>query len=174
MKMVTALMIMFALGAVSQQASAAKLYKWVDKRGNVSYQDSPPPPEFGGTVEERTVNEKGSGRGSDDPALAEAIAKNPVLLYTIPKCAVCDLARTYLNSRKIPYTEKNVSTDIPTQEELRKKSGSLSVPTIMIGPKIITEYSQAWIESELDQAGYPNPKKATSETEGAPAPEPGT
>ena len=165
MKMLTALLLL-AVTATAYNASAAKLYKWVDKRGNVSYQDMPPPPEFGGKVEQREVEGEVRNNSGADPALAAAVAQSPVVLYTIPKCAQCNLVRTYLNNRKVPFTEKNAASDLTVQEELRKKSGALSVPTVAIGAKIITEYSQAWLQSELDQAGYPDPKAGASETEG--------
>ncbi len=148
-------------------ADAAKLYKWVDAQGNVSYQDRPPPSD-GGKVEERTVKTTTPG---GDPALGAVAAQHPVVLYTTNKCAPCDIARNYLNSRKIPFTEKSAATDVAVQEELRKKAGALTVPTVSIGSKVITEYSQAWIESELDQAGYP--KKGDAEAkkpEGEPPP----
>ena len=140
-------------------ASATKLYKWVDRQGNVSYQDSPPPSNYG-KVEERTF--KGGSSAADDPALAAAVAKSPVVLYATAKCAPCDMVRNYLNTRKVPFTEKNAAGDVAVQEELRKAAGSLTVPTVAVGSKVITEYSQAWLDSELDQAGYP--KKPGSET----------
>lgn len=133
-------------------ADAAKLYKWMDKDGNVSYQDSPPPPGMG-RVEEKNVRTRSS---SGDSAIDAAAAQAPVIMYSSPKCAPCDIARAYLNKRNIPFTEKNASSDVKVQEELRQKTGgALQVPTIVIGSKVIGEYSQAWLESELDQAGYP-------------------
>jgi hypothetical protein len=88
-------------------AYAAKLYKWVDERGNISYQDRPPP-EGAGRVEEKTLRE-GRGGNSGSPEAAEAAAKSPVTLYMVPKCSPCDAARAYLRKRGVPFSEVNVS-----------------------------------------------------------------
>lgn len=132
-------------------AQAGKLYKWVDANGNVSYQDKPPP-EDNGKVERKDLGAEKSAKpqGLDD--LAERV---PVVLYAVPKCSPCDMARSYLKARGVPFTDKDASTDTAVQVELRKRSGSLSVPTIVVGEKVIPEFSQAWLESELNQAGYP-------------------
>lgn len=130
---------------------AAKLYKWVDANGNVSYQDKPPP-EDNGKFERKDL---GKEKNAKPEGLEELAQRTPVVLYAIPKCAPCDLARNYLKTRGIPFADKDASTDIEVQTELRKRAGSLSVPTIAVGEKVISEYSQAWLESELNQAGYP-------------------
>lgn len=134
-------------------ASAAKLYKWVDKDGNVSYQDRPPP--AGATaVEEKALRT----RAGEDQA-AEKVA---VVLYVTPKCSSCDLARAYLQKRKVPFTEKNVESERALQDELKTKSGGLAVPTILVGDKVMRGYLESLLEGELDQAGYP---KAQADTD---------
>ncbi len=152
-------------------AYAAKLYKWVDERGNVSYQDRPPP-EGVGRVEEKTVR-TGRGVDSGSPAAGEAAAKSPVTLYMVPKCSPCDMARTYLKTRGVPFSEINVSEKNPqAQQEMVKKLGELSVPTITVGSKVMQGYVESLLAGELDQAGYPKPE-AGAETgeaqEAAPA-----
>lgn len=148
---------------IATPALAGKLYKWVDERGNVSYQDRPPP-EGQGRVEEKNVRE-GTGAASIDPSAAEAAAKAPVTLYMIPKCSPCDAARAYLKKRKVPFTEVNVSEKNPQgQEAMRKKVGELSVPTITVGSKVMQGYVESLVSGELDQAGYPQ-AEATPETE---------
>ena len=152
-------------------AYAAKLYKWVDERGNVSYQDRPPP-EGAGRVEEKTLRE-GRGGDSGNPAAAEAAAKSPVTLYMVPKCSPCDMARTYLRKRGVPFTEVNVSEkNVQAQQEMLKKIGELSVPTITVGSKVMQGYVESLLAGELDQAGYPKPdpgSEAAEATEAAPA-----
>ena len=143
----------------ARPAFAAKLYKWVDQHGNVSYQDQPPPADKG-KVEERYVGERAPAAGNGGSADAAAAAA-PVVLYSTAKCTSCDYARAYLRGRGVPYVEKNVQTDRELQKELLQKTGQLAVPTIMVGSKVMQEYSQAWLESELDQAGYPKAAAAT-------------
>ena len=148
-------------------AYAAKLYKWVDERGNVSYQDRPPP-EGVGKVEEKNLRD-GHGGDSGSPEAAEAAAKSPVTLYMVPKCSSCDAARVYLKKRGVPFTEVNVSEKNPqAQQEMRKKIGELSVPTITVGSKVMQGYVESLLAGELDQAGYP---KQGASPEAAEAPE---
>ena len=139
---------------VSVPAQAAKLYKWVDERGNVTYLDHPPP-EGQGRVEEKTVRLK-SGGEDGDPSSAAAAAKFPVTLYMTPKCNPCDAARAHLKQRKVPFTEIDVSEKNPqAQQEMRQKVQELAVPTITVGSKIMRGYIDSLLDGELDQAGYP-------------------
>ena len=143
---VTILSALFVLAVLP--AHAAKLYKWVDKDGNVSYQDSPPPPNAG-RVEQKELTKTRSPEKKDDVA-----EKYPVVLYSVPKCSSCDLARAYLQKRKVPFSEKNVEGDRKSQEEMKEKTKGLSVPTILVGAKVMTGYMESLLEGELDQAGY--------------------
>ena len=109
-----------------------KAYKWIDHEGNVSYHDQPPPEGSKYKVEERIL------KGEKTPSkksLTRQILRAPVVVYMIPKCLSCDMARTYLQRRKVPFTEKNVEGNRVLIEELKKKAGSLSVPTILVGEK---------------------------------------
>lgn len=163
------LIILILASFAATPVLAGKLYKWVDERGNVSYQDRPPPAGQG-RVEEKNVRDGGAAV-SADPGAAEAAAKAPVTLYMIPKCSPCDAARAYLVKRKVPFTEVNVSEKNPQgQEAMRKKVGELSVPTITVGSKVMQGYVESLVSGELDQAGYPaveteaTPEAETSET----------
>lgn len=164
------LIVVLLASLIATPAFAGKLYKWVDERGNISYQDRPPP-EGQGRVEEKNVRE-GTGAASSDPTVAEAAAKAPVTLYMIPKCSPCDAARAYLKKRKVPFAEVNVSEKNPQgQEAMRKKVGELSVPTITVGSKVMQGYVESLVSGELDQAGYPPPEETPEPeaSEGAPA-----
>jgi glutaredoxin len=131
---------------------AQKVYRWVDKDGNVTYRDQPPT-ESGQQVEERKLRlpreAAGAPASDDDPA-----AKAPVVLYSVPQCSSCDAARAHLEKRKVPYSEKNVDANRAAQDELRKRSGSLSVPTITVGEKVMKGYLDSLLDGELDAAGY--------------------
>jgi glutaredoxin len=131
---------------------AQKVYRWVDKDGNVTYRDQPPS-EAGQQAEERKLrvprDADAAPASADDPA-----AKAPVVLYTVPQCSSCDAARAHLEKRKIPFSEKNVDANRAAQEELRKRSGSLSVPTITVGEKVMKGYLDSLLDGELDAAGY--------------------
>ena len=150
------LMIVLALLASGVSAvQAEKLYKWVDSQGRVSYRDQPPPEGAGYRVEEKVFGERGTARETGDETLAKIVEKYPVMLYSVPVCGSCDFARAYLQKRKVPFTEKNLENDAELQQTLKKKIGSLSAPTIMIGEKVMKGYVESILEGELDSAGYP-------------------
>jgi glutaredoxin len=128
-------------------AHAGKLYKWIDKDGNVSYQDSPPPPEAG-RVEEKTL------RGATTAPAPEGPARPPVVLYVVPDCGPCDLVRNTLQRRKVAFTESNAEGNVPVQMEMKKKTGGLSVPAVTVGDKVVKGHNEAALNAELDAAGY--------------------
>jgi glutaredoxin len=134
-------------------AQAAPLYKWVDSQGRVSYHDQPPPEGSGYRVEQKNLGSGGLS-GTDD-ALEQAIKKYPVVLYSVPVCGSCDLARLYLEKRKVPFSEHNLENNVELQQKLKQKFGALSAPTITIGEKVMKGYVESILEGELDTAGYP-------------------
>lgn len=167
-----------AVLTLSAPAQAAKLYKWVDERGNVTYLDRPPPEGEGGRVEEKTLRVKPGSSG--DPTVGMLAARSPVVLYVTAGCSPCDTARSHLQKRGVPFREIDVSEKNPeAQEEMRKKVGQLSVPTITVGGRVMRGYMDSLLDGELDQAGYPKtgipvpPAAAEGEnaTEGATPPQ---
>jgi glutaredoxin len=133
-------------------AHAEKLYKWTDSEGHVSYHDQPPP-DSSYRVEEKDLGN--SKKPVEDETLAKIVEKYPVVLYSVPVCGSCDLARAYLEKRKVPFTEQNLEGNGELQQKLKKKIGSLSAPTIMIGDKVMKGYVESVLEGELDDVGYP-------------------
>lgn len=155
----TILVMVLAVAGLSA-AQAGTLYKWVDSQGRVSYHDQPPPEGSGYRVEEKNL---GSGKKAEaDDTLEKIVEKYPVVLYSVPVCGSCDLARVYLQKRKVPFSEQNLENNGELQQTLKKKIGSLSAPTIMIGEKVMKGYVESILEGELDSAGYP--KIEASET----------
>ncbi len=147
-------------------AQADTLYKWVDSQGRVSYHDQPPPEGAGYRVEEKVLGER--RKPKEDDTVAKIAEKYPVVLYSVPVCGSCDLARIYLQKRKVPFTEQNLESSADLQQQLKKKIGALSAPTIMIGEKVMKGYVESLLEGELDDVGYPKaetPKSTTSGTQ---------
>jgi glutaredoxin len=127
--------------------------------GNVSFRDRCPP----GT--EKTGQKRVATGKKRSATASETAAQNPVTLYSVPNCDACDLVRNRLTTRAIPFTEKSVETDVGAQQELKEKSGSLTVPTITVGAASIQGYDRTALDSGLERAGYPPP----APTETAPA-----
>lgn len=132
---------------------AAKLYKWVDEEGNVSYHQRPPREEGKYQVEEKDFGQQiESSRKS-----GEVKTRNltyPITLYMMPRCATCDLVRQYLKSKKLRFSELNVESNTAMQAELKRVSGKLEVPVVTIGKNLVRGYSVEALNKELAEAGY--------------------
>jgi glutaredoxin len=154
-------LLVMALALIGFSAAQADtLYKWVDSQGRVSYHDQPPPEGAGYRVEQKVLGE--NKKPLEDDALAKIVEKYPVVLYSVPVCGSCDLARLYLEKRKIPFTDKNLENNPELQQTLKKKIGSLSAPVITVGEKVMKGYVESLLEGELDDVGYPNIEKPGS------------
>ena len=142
------------LSVTCMAVQSTSLYKWVDADGNVTYQDEPPPENVS---YEKTDLVEPVSEVSDDLGLSieEAARENPVSLYTIPICDVCDLVRQYLERRSIPFAEKNVQSSPARQEELQSLTGQLSVPVLAVGDSVLDGYSKTAIRDLLGQKGFP-------------------
>ena len=146
------LMLVLAIAGLAV-AQAGTLYKWVDSQGRVTYHDKPPPEGSDFRVEEKNLD---TGRKSEaDDTLEKIVEKYPVVLYSVPVCGSCDLARVYLEKRKVPYSEHNLENNSELQQKVKQKFGALSAPTITIGEKVMKGYVESILEGELDSAGYP-------------------
>ena len=146
---------LIALGFACVAVSAvAQMYIWTDAQGRKHYSDSPPPPSTKGV--QKKALETGGGTGPTEPfALRAAREKHPVKLYTGSDCgAPCVQARDYLNKRGVPFAEINVNNN-DLLEELRKVSGSNTVPVMLVGAETYKGYALSIYERALDDAGYP-------------------
>lgn len=65
-----------------------------------------------------------------------------IIIYSTPTCGYCRMAKEYLKSKNIAFTEVDVSLDRAKQEEMIKKSGQFGVPVIDVDGKIIIGYDK--------------------------------
>ena len=70
------LLVMLLLLALPAAAAAAKLYKWVDKDGRVTYQETPPP-SGSGKVEEKNIDPDQNVIKADHPPLTPTPSSAP-------------------------------------------------------------------------------------------------
>jgi glutaredoxin-like YruB-family protein len=75
-----------------------------------------------------------------------------VKIYTTPTCSWCKKTKEFLKSKKIKYTELDVSEDETAAQEMVKKSGQMGVPVLDIDGKIIVGYDP---EAILKAVGPP-------------------
>ncbi len=142
------LAVLLAVSALTVSASHAAVYRWVDRNGNVTYQDEPPPADAAQVevrhlrVAQSPVTKRG-GHGSG----------SSVTLYEVPHCDSCQMVRIYLARHHVPYQEVNVAKNAAALQQLRKVAGNLSVPTVTVGPKVIQGFMPSQLSSDLRQAG---------------------
>lgn len=72
-----------------------------------------------------------------------------ITIYSTPWCHFCKMTKEYLKSKNIAWTEKDVSTDIPAQQEMISKSGQMGVPVIDIDGKIVIGFDRPKINEYL-------------------------
>ncbi|PIX98240.1 MAG: glutaredoxin family protein [Hydrogenophilales bacterium CG_4_10_14_3_um_filter_63_21] len=147
--------LLFACGT----AQAGELYRWVDQRGVVSYSDQPPPPS---AKKAQKLKGKGNVIEVDKESYELKQAKNlsPVTLYATACGQLCDQATDFLKQRGIPYTAKDPSNKPEIALELKKLTGAVDVPVIVVGGSAFKGFDAATWNRMLDVANYPKAGEA--------------
>ena len=63
-----------------------------------------------------------------------------VIVYTTPICPYCILVKNFLKQNKVQFSEIDLSTNKRAAEEIVKKCGALSAPTIDVDGNIVVGY----------------------------------
>ena len=147
------LMALLGLAVASMPLAAAQLYQWKDAQGRTVYSDQPPPTSV------RNAQQK-SFKGNlievgESYAVKTAREKNPVTLYASACGAPCDQARQLLAERGVPFSNKDPQASPESQAELKKLTGRLSVPVLVVGNDKIDGFETGQWQAMLDRAGYP-------------------
>ena len=140
----------------SLAVSAQGLYRWIDKDGNVTYSDAPPPKDAKGVQKKKLGDNVVASENDNMPfAVKNAMQRNPVTLYANNCGETCDQARALLSKRGVPFANRNPETDPGAAEALKDLVGQLNVPTLAVGTNSVTGFSESAWNSALDAAGYP-------------------
>jgi glutaredoxin len=155
MKTIEIAVAVFA-SALVLAAHAQTVYRWTDKDGKVHFSDTPPPEDAKSASQKRV----GGGGYVEDTQLPYAtqiaVRRNPVTLYTGTDCGdPCMKGRELLAKRGIPFSEKDAQNNQADQEALKKLTGTLDVPVLVIGENKTKGYEESLWQSALDTAGYP-------------------
>jgi glutaredoxin len=158
-----------ALSLLVAGTASAQPYRWVDEDGRVQYSDTPPPP-GAKSVEKKQFRDNAIGeQGSYE--LDKAMRESPVTLYSHPDCKEqCQIVRDTLNKRGVPFKEVVVD-DQAKQDELKRVSGGINVPVLVVGGQVETVISTEAYNRALDLAGYPPAGVARPRSQAAPPPE---
>ena len=77
----------------------------------------------------------------------------PVTIYSTPTCGFCKLAKEFLKSHNVAYTDFDVSVDTAKAQEMVEKSGQMGVPVIVIGSgkeeQIIVGFDESGLKKAL-------------------------
>jgi glutaredoxin len=137
------------------------LYRWVDDQGHVSYSDQPPPPSA-----KKVQKIKGKGNvvevDKDSYDLKQAKNLSPVTLYITACGQICDQATELLKQRGVPYVPKDPSKEPEIAVELKKLTGALDVPVIVVGGSQYKGFEATTWNRLLDAANYPKVGQAKS------------
>lgn len=136
---------------------AHALYKVVGPDGKVTYTDRPAV-----SPENKVQSVNSNGGVSNDVALPfelrQAAQRYPVTLYTTKDCPPCDLARTSLRQRGIPYAEKSIATK-EDGDALQSITGGRDLPALTVGSQVLRGFQRDDWNSYLDAAAYPKESK---------------
>lgn len=181
-----------ALAAVMLFAAmpAQAQYKVVGPDGRVTYTDRPPAAASAGQV--TPLRRDGAPAAVSNAQLPlelrQTAARFPVTLYTAPDCTPCDNGRRLLQSRGVPYAEKQIKDDADLEAVARLSDGR-DVPVLTVGKQVLRGFSEGEWQNTLDLATYPResrlprnyvqpaptpvtPKAAPVPVQAAPAPAP--
>lgn len=147
-------------------------YRWTDANGKANYGDAPP----AGAKDVQRVGGDApatAGASAADPSLPYelrvATERFPVTLYTTANCAPCDQARSFLQRRGVPFSEKTVR--FKEEADLMQRTGldGTEFPTATIGRQTKRGFKEGEWTIELNAAGYPAKSQIPPHWKPAPA-----
>jgi len=166
--------ISLALYAVLCMAlpAQAQMYKWVDRDGRTVYSDQAPPPDAK-KVEQKRLNKNVIEITPGNYETQQAAQRLPVTLYSTEGCGdPCQMAKTYLNNRGVPFAEVKITTEEQAKPLKARLGGEVEVPLLDIGGTTLQKgFQQSVWSNLLDAAGYPRAGSAKARA-AAPAPSP--
>jgi len=143
---------LLALVLLATGAHAQTIYRHVDANGKVSFSDKAPDasaqPALQGNVPPNLAN---PGLPYE---LRQVVQRYPVTLYTQDECGPCEMGRTLLRTRGVPFNERTVKSPADSAA-LEQLSGQRSLPLLSIGAQQVRGFSDAEWSQYLDAAGYP-------------------
>jgi glutaredoxin len=157
------------IATASAPLAAAQLYQWKDAQGRMMYSDHPPP---ASVKDAQQKSFKGNLIESGESyATKTAREKSPVTLYVTACGAPCDQARKLLADRGVPFSSKDPQANPAALDELKKLTGKMSVPVLVVGSDKIDGFEPGQWNATLDRAGYPKSAPPGSKpAAGIPAP----
>ena len=132
---------------------SAKLYKWVDAQGRISYQDKPPP------QNSKILSEQELVKSKKEPLATEFTAnKNAIDVYVTQNCTSCDAAISLLDSWGVPHNIKNIEDHRDIQNIIIEATSALRVPAVFNEGQLIRDIkTNDALKARLIDTGHIDP-----------------
>ena len=72
-----------------------------------------------------------------------------IIVFSTPTCPYCVMAKNYLKSKNVDFTEVDLTKQQDQIQKMIDKSGQTGVPQIWIGDKVIMGFDKLTINTEL-------------------------
>ena len=140
----TTIFYIMSLLLCAELYAAVNIVECEDKNGERSFQKTCPP----------GLTKVGDKKINTGKSLKSKTKNIKAIIYSIPDCESCIEIRELLNVKNVSIEEKNIDKNLELQKELTDLSGSLKVPTTIIGNTILTGYNRSDFINALKKAGY--------------------
>jgi glutaredoxin len=70
--------------------------------------------------------------------IMRALRATPITMFTTNWCSVCRKARAFMQANGLAYVERDIDADPAAHEELKRRTGKSSIPTIEVDGKMLT------------------------------------
>lgn len=77
-----------------------------------------------------------------------------VIIFTTPTCTYCTAAKQYLRKHRVKFREVDISRDPSAARDVMRRTGSMGVPVLDIGGKIVRGFDRPKINDLLDIKTY--------------------
>jgi glutaredoxin-like YruB-family protein len=152
--------VLFVCIILLPSLTSAEIYQWTDANGNTVFTDSPPKGAAAKELKIKPTNQFGPPpQEEENQAPAKSENSTPklkdlrdisVVLYMTDWCPYCRKAREYLISQGVSFTEYDIDKDKGKREEMRRRSGSTSIPVIDVEGTIIRGFAPEAISSAIN------------------------
>ena len=73
-----------------------------------------------------------------ESAFASAVRATPIVMFSTDWCPVCQRARDFLSANGLSYKERDIDHDENARDELKRRTGKASIPTIEVDGQLLT------------------------------------
>lgn len=81
--------------------------------------------------------------------MTQPLNQPTVTIFSTPTCPWCRVAKEYLTSKAVQFTDIDVSQDYPAAMRMVQKSGQMGVPQLWIDDEVVVGFNQARIDTLL-------------------------